>query len=201
MQLNVNGIRSRKIELDHRLATDKPHIVCLQETKLKPNMSAPRFAGYNTAARQDRSLDSPGGGVIILVRDDMSYEPITNPYCASNSDPYTDCTAIKIHPLKIPPFTVINLYSPPPRWIQDQTPQLQRLDITALKTFPRMIITADLNAHGSWDPHQPSDQLGSLIDDWSSDNNLFILNNGSHTRINPATGANPPQMLQFPHLI
>ena len=52
MQLNCNGLGPRRVELEDRLSVIKPHIVLLQETRLRPedNLSIP---GYNVAARQD----------------------------------------------------------------------------------------------------------------------------------------------------
>ena len=46
-----------------------------------------------------------------------------------------------------------------------------------------------MNAHAAaWDPHQPEDPLGRAIEEWSCDTSLTILNDGSATRMNPATG-------------
>ena len=46
-----------------------------------------------------------------------------------------------------------------------------------------------MNGHSPlWDLTQPPDKRGEEIEDWVLDNNLAILNNGSPTRINKATG-------------
>ena len=188
LQLNVNGVRIRKAELDFKLAKEQPHVVCLQETRLRPSMDTPRFNRYNVAGRVDRSSEQIGGGVLILVRDDLSYEPLLNPYNGTITDPHTDCVATRIFPPFSPPITIINIYSPPARWTAGQGTQEHLLLINRLNLSPHCIITGDLNAHGSWDNHQPCDQLGSKIDDWACDNNLVIANDGSHTRLNLATG-------------
>ena len=53
MQLNCNGIWPRLTELRSRLGSERPHLVLLQETKLRAGQEAPTFPGYNIAARQD----------------------------------------------------------------------------------------------------------------------------------------------------
>ena len=53
LQLNCNGVWSRLVELRARLAKERPHVVLLQETKLRPGADAPTFPGYNLAARAD----------------------------------------------------------------------------------------------------------------------------------------------------
>ena len=47
----------------------------------------------------------------------------------------------------------------------------------------------DVNAHSdSWDHHQRPSHLGLQIEEWTTDSGLLSLNDGSHTRVNPATG-------------
>ena len=53
MQFNCNGVWPRLTELRARLASERPHLVLLQETKLRAGQEAPAFPGYNVAARQD----------------------------------------------------------------------------------------------------------------------------------------------------
>ena len=53
MQFNCNGVWPRLTELRARLASERPHLVLLQETKLRAGQEAPTFPGYNVAARQD----------------------------------------------------------------------------------------------------------------------------------------------------
>ena len=45
--------RPRLTELRARLASERPHLVLLQETKLRAGQEAPTFPGFNVAARQD----------------------------------------------------------------------------------------------------------------------------------------------------
>ena len=127
-------------------------------------------------------------GVLILVRDDLSYELLLSPYKGTITDPLTDCVATRIFPAFSPTLIIVNIYSPPARWTAGQGTQEHLLLINRLNLSPHWIITGDFNAHGSWDNHQPCDQLGSKIDDWACDNNLVIANDGSHTRLIPATG-------------
>ena len=61
MQFNCNGVWPRLNELGARLASERPHLILLQEAKLRAGQEAPTFPGYNVAARQDWTpLPDPG---------------------------------------------------------------------------------------------------------------------------------------------
>ena len=76
--INVNGIRSKKLELLAYLDFHQPHIVAIQETKIDSSISTsesfPDTCPYNVY-RKDRN--SKGGGVMLLNHKDISHMPIT----------------------------------------------------------------------------------------------------------------------------
>ena len=76
--INVNGIRSKKLELLAYLEFHQPQIVAIQETKIDSSISTselfPETCPYNVY-RKDRN--SKGGGVMLLVHKDISHMPIT----------------------------------------------------------------------------------------------------------------------------
>ena len=76
--INVNGIRSKKLELLAYLDFHQPQIVAIQETKIDSSISAaelfPETCQYNVY-RKDRN--SNGGGVMLLIHKDISHMPIT----------------------------------------------------------------------------------------------------------------------------
>ena len=50
-------------------------------------------------------------------------------------------------------------------------------------------MVGDFNAHSMhWDPFQPEDSRGESLAEWMAEQNLTSVNNGDHTRVNPATG-------------
>ena len=76
--INVNGIRSKKLELLAYFDFHQPQIVAIQETKIDSSISTselfPETCPYNVY-RKDRN--SKGGGVMLLIHKDISHMPIT----------------------------------------------------------------------------------------------------------------------------
>lgn len=66
LQWNVNGIRTRKDEINNIILDHDPIILCLSETLLTSNI--PYICpGYN-CFRKDREPPDSGGGLITLVK-------------------------------------------------------------------------------------------------------------------------------------
>ena len=78
VSININSIRSKKLELLAFLDFHQPQIVAIQETKIDSSISTselfPESCPYNVY-RRDRTL--VGGGVMLLIHKDISYMPIT----------------------------------------------------------------------------------------------------------------------------
>ena len=128
------------------------------------------------------------GGILTLVRDDLPYTEI-KPYHPSQQDTSTYCTGTKVHFSREMNVNIINIYVPPARWSAGQGTQDQEFQPQGLQVDGNTILGGDVNAHSlSWDPYQPESRLGGTIEDWAIDNDMAILNDGSHTRQNPSTG-------------
>ena len=78
MSININTIRSKKLELLAFHDFHQPQIVAIQETKIDSSISTselfPKPCPYNVY-RKDRSQD--GGGVMLLIHKDISHMAIT----------------------------------------------------------------------------------------------------------------------------
>ena len=76
VSININSIRGKKLELLAFLDFQQPHIVAIQETKLDRSIATselfPESCPYNIY-RKDRNLH--GGGVMLLVHNDISHLP------------------------------------------------------------------------------------------------------------------------------
>ena len=82
---------------------------------------------------------------------------------------------------------LVNIYCPPPS--SSATIADLNMEVDIIPTAPNVIICGDFNAHSIlWDTQIQTDARGEEIEDWIIDNNLTVLNEGEHTRINPATG-------------
>ena len=126
---------------------------------------------------------------MTLVREQLAFSRDTPRYEPTEPDEETFITSTKIYPQGTPPLTALNVYSAPARWTPGQGTQVQPLQVDSMLLPRRYIVAVDVNAHAhAWDLHQPEDHLGRKIGDWSVDKSLTILNDGSATRMNPATG-------------
>ena len=78
VSININSIRGKKLGLLAFFDFHQPQIVTIQETKIDSSISTselfPESYPYNVY-RKDRTLD--GGGVMLLINNDISHMPIT----------------------------------------------------------------------------------------------------------------------------
>ena len=80
ISMNINSIRDKKLELLAFLAFHQPHVVAIQETKIKIDSSIaiselfPETCPYSVY-RKDRHIH--GGGIMLLVHKDISHMSIT----------------------------------------------------------------------------------------------------------------------------
>jgi len=131
MQWNANGINARKNELNQYLATidgDKPHIICVEETFLKPDKNF-NLTGYDIF-RKDRT-DNIKGGVATFVKTSINAVQIEAP----NN---VESVGVKVIINKTE-ILIYNIYNPPKSTI----------DLNNYKQFfenKNAIITGDLNA-------------------------------------------------------
>ena len=78
------------------------------------------------------------------------------------------------------------VYTPPPHTTGQDIIKL-RTDI--IPAFKPSLICGDFNAHHPmWDEFQPTDERGEQVIDWAIDKELTVMNDGSPTRVNRATG-------------
>ena len=73
-----------------------------------------------------------------------------------------------------------SIYRPLARSGADGSDADLHLDVWPLNKS--VIICADVNAHGLWDPNTEQDTLGDKLDDWLAANQMIIMNDGSPTR-------------------
>ena len=159
LQLNCNSLTTRLPELKRRLSLERPDVVLLQETLLKEGRATPKIPNYNSTARRDASMDisvttddndsilRARGGILTFIRDDLPFTTIEVPYHPQMPDPYTYCTAIRIHPPGEQPIDVVNMYIHPSRWTSGPDSREESFQPDYLRVGPRTIIGGDMNAH------------------------------------------------------
>ena len=145
--INVNGIRSKKLEFLAYLDFHQPQIVAIQETKIDSSISTselfPETCPYNVY-RKDRN--PKGGGVMLLIHKDISHMPITELENDSES------VWVKVFTNKTSHF-VASWYQPPGRNLAELTSEMNllRSQLQKIKSMhkgnkpPSVHVLVDLN--------------------------------------------------------
>jgi len=148
---NCHSLYSKLLHFKIRLYADKPHIVCLCETWLKPSR-LPTFINYKPFffCRSDR----PGGGTAILVRNDI---------CVSEKKiNYFDLGSLEIQAVTIhnnnANIDILNLYNP------NKTVSQLEFEYYFDQLSRRKIIVGDLNSHSKlWDINSEENTTGNNL--------------------------------------
>ena len=199
LQWNADGIRTKANELQLRLKESDCDVCVIQESKLRQGIPTPKIEGY-TSVRTDRPRMDGGGGLLTYIRDSLVFER-TEESCLDG----TETSSIRVRIGKRKWATITNVYCPPTR---SHSHSVSALRMDRLPTSSESIVCGDFNAHNKlWDPLQPCDVRGNDIVDWILENDLTILNDGSHTRLNtrlstetppPTTQSNTPSSTKTP---
>ena len=147
--------------------SDKPHVICVQETWLKPQWDFVMY-GY-TAKRNDRETGN-GGGVATFVKNGVSYNLV-------KIGKEQESIVIKVWSGKSS-ITIVNYYNP-----------CNRLSTDILKdasgpTQGKVIWCGDFNAHSTLWGSNNTDANGSVIEEFIDDMGLVCINDGRGTRYN-----------------
>ena len=153
--------------------------VCLiQETKLRGNKGRPPVIPGYQIIRSDR-IGANGGGLATIVKNNINYEEVKRAQKGG-----TEVLEIRVKMTKRSWLSITNVYISPIGNVGFSTEM--RLDTISTHG----IIAGDFNGHSElWDDNIRGDERGEEILSWGTESNLTILNDGSPTRENPATGA------------
>lgn len=149
MHWNANGIRNKISELKNILSQLKVDIILINETKLK---SSTKFyvSGYR-CIRKERDNDGNGGGVAILIKDDINFSQVL-----LNLESF-EAVAIKLSNNLI----IASVYNPPRVKIIKN--YLKKLD----KTGKKLLIYGDFNAKNSYWRCKSNNANGKVLLDFS----------------------------------
>ena len=150
-----------------------PIVCCLQETMLTKDDF--NIRGFNCIHLTSRDIGGRAcGGVSVLVRDG-----IPSSECTLNTS--LQAKAVTISTSKT--ITICSLYLPP-------SENLNIVLLTRLiDQLPNpFVICGDFNGHSMTWGCDKSNSRGDRIDDFITENNICLLNDGSYTYLHPATG-------------
>jgi exonuclease III/ribonuclease HI len=175
LQWNVRGLRANINELKFLIADLEPCVVALQETKVNQTAIPPDFVGrHYTLLLESNNAHYWQHGVGLAIREGIPFERL-------QIDTSLHLVAARIHaPIKA---TVVSIYIPPGS--VQYSSALSELFEQLEEPF---LLLGDFNAHHLAWGSQTCNALGRHIADTTLDNQCVILNNGSSTRIDPATG-------------
>lgn len=157
--------------------TERPHVICLQETHLD---GQPWYVPNYTIYRRDRN--SRGGGVALLIRKDLRSRRVTigNTYAIESVAAEISGPEGK--------FTVASVYSP------RYTPSFKNV-LNTIFGVPNIIVMGDLNAKGiAWN-RCDWNQAGHALSEFLEDTIVRVLHPTRHTRISER--GDPPSTLDF----
>jgi ribonuclease HI len=174
VQWNCRGLRANYTDLDILFQTYNPVAFCLQET-LQSDTNLTKFRYYNPFYKNSFKSDgSPGGGVAILVKNNIPHSEITLT---------TALQATAVRTTLHRTFTLCSLYLPPSKSVT-----LTELTDLILELSPPILLMGDLNGHNPLWGGNCLDNKGKIIEDLIANNNLILLNTKDATYMHPATG-------------
>ena len=173
LQWNARSLLANGQEFKHFIKemTEKPDVMCVQETWLKPNLDFV-VHGY-TVIRKDRSQGG-GGGCATFIKQDIPYRLLEK-----GEDQEYIVVEIWEREEKV---VIINYYNPCKRLVLDSLVRIKGQDRN------KVIWCADFNAHNTvWGGLQ-TDTNGQVIEDLMDERDLVCVNDGRGTRVNITAG-------------
>ena len=159
LQWNCVSLNTHGIDLGLLISSHSPSVICLQETRLKPN-SQISFQGYTGYFK---SNTNGFGGVGILVKNTILQSPVP---LNSNLQAIAVCVTIRGKP-----YIVSSIYIPP----STNPSKIEYENI--IRQFDKpYLLCGDFNAHSPlWGSLVSNDQ-GDVIEELLEDNDLIPLN-------------------------
>ncbi len=144
-----------------------------------PKDTTPSFPGF-CAIRAYRPTNQRGGGLLTLIRDDLVFQKIGEEY-----SPPLERLTVQVQLSRRKWATIHNIYAATIR----SAGITDRLDFARLQMGHLTFLGGDLNTHSPlWDTNQPSDARGEQLEDWIIAHSASVLNDGTTTLLNRATG-------------
>ncbi len=179
LRWNADSLATKQHKLRLRLSDDIIDICLIHETKLLPKDTTPSFPGF-CAIRADRPTNERGGGLLTLIRDNLVFQKTGEEY-----SPPLECLTVQVQLSCRKWATIHNIYAAPIR----SAGVTDTLDFARLQIGHLTFLGSDLNAHSRlWDTNQPSDARGEQLEDWVIAHSASVLNDGTATLLNRATG-------------
>ena len=175
LQWNIRGLRTSFQDLQAVLGQRRPMAVCLQETKLHPDVQC-SFKGYSVF-RKDVQTDTVAyGGVLLAV------------HCSVPSSQVKLRTTLQAVAVRVfldhRHFTLCSIYLPPGIAL----PRLELRQLVAELPSPFLLL-GDFNAHNTLWGCRGVDTRGRVLERFIQEELLSIFNTGTRTHFAMPSGA------------
>ena len=165
IQWKCKGLCTRAEELKVLLRDSNPGEICLQETKLGPEVFNLGM-NYNIFPSAPPAGDRAHGGAAIIVHKSLQYSPLPV---------VTDLQAVALAVVSDKQIMICSIYLPPRAAFINADIQ------SLLDQLSSPFLLGDFNAHNLlWDG-DILDSEGKIIEDIINDNNVVLLNDGTMT--------------------
>ncbi|GBL82176.1 hypothetical protein AVEN_252370-1 [Araneus ventricosus] len=168
---NCRGIWSKLVDVKALVNSSHPVCVALQETFLKPNAHL-KLCGYN-CVRKDNVAGISSGGVCLLTSN-------LYPSTTLNLHISLQAVAVQVHIKTL--VTVCCIYLPPNDAISQNG-----LKILVDQLPIPFVLLGDFNSHGTLWGSESTNSRGRQIEQFISDNCLYLLNNDEKTYFHEPT--------------
>ena len=164
LQINLHKEISAMAELENRLYSEKPEVVCIQEPRVidsKIQLSAPGYELFKIEDKRVRSAILVKKELKALLREDL---------CSRDS------VTVVIETRKN------KIYVTSTYWdsnIEEIPPQLKNVTKTAKKDKAELIICGDFNAWSTLWSEKSTNKRGEALEDFLISQNLFLENIGN----------------------
>lgn len=168
LQWNARSLSANGQELKRFVGTfkDKPDLICIQETWLKPHLDFV-IPGYDSL-RADR-MGKSGGGCATFIKTGLQFRRLD---LKSN----LEIVAVEVWSSR-GQITLINFYNPGNMMLSD-------LDEIMNKVRSPVIWVGDFNAHNPIWGSESKDSNGVVVEEFLDKYNMVLLNDGRPTRFN-----------------
>jgi len=172
---NIQGLSTHGQEFKFYVSTysSPPDVICLQETFLKPHLDF-TFYGYSVQ-RQDRIIRNRGG-LCMFLKNGLSYSEVKLPDFISIE---AQCFNVATRDGKL--VSIVNIYNPNNRLDMNDFTRLMGLCNNSC------VLCGDFNAHNTLWGSGATDFNGRVVAEVIQEYDLFLLNDGAGTRLDPHT--------------
>ena len=173
---------SKSEELKLLIHDTHADIITIQETRLTPKQTHPKYITFTTV-RADR-LHKAGGGRITLIRDNITFCTTGIPSTINTHN--TEHQMVKVHIKNTKHITIANIYILP----RDSTSTHYKTADTDIQhcihyitNIPHSVLTGDVNAHSNLWHSSTDDHRAQLIADGISNSDHITLNANTPSRV------------------